>query len=371
MQRELGSFPLPPHLKKKLSSAGFSLVEDLHNVKPSELSKELSITTEEALEVLATISPSTQRAPVNSALSAFELLKRENDSPGIITFCEEVDDMLGGGVPLAKITEFCGSPGVGKTQLSIQLAVNVQIPEAFGGLQGEAVFIDTEGSFIPQRAADIAQAVEDHCRRVASIQRTELEDQSACLKDFSVEKILSGIHYFRCHNYTELLALVNLLPQFIKDHEKIKLIIIDSIAFHFRHDLDDMSLRTRLLNGLAQSLIKMATMYRLAVVLTNQMTTKVNTSQGGSSHLSPALGESWGHAATLRVILSWRNNQRFATLYKSPSKKEMTVPYQVTIAGIRSMEQEQNETATKNDASGSSGGVNPRKRRRAQSQENG
>ncbi|PIK51644.1 putative DNA repair protein [Apostichopus japonicus] len=291
---------------------------------------ELSITTEEALEVLATISPSIQRASVNSALSAFELLKRENDSPGIMTFCEEVDDMLGGGVPLAKITEFCGSPGVGKTQLSIQLAVNVQIPEAFGGLQGEAVFIDTEGSFIPQRAADIAQAVEDHCRRVASIQKTELEDQSACLKDFSVEKILSGIHYFRCHNYTELLALVNLLPQFIKDHEKIKLIIIDSIAFHFRHDLDDMALRTRLLNGLAQSLIKMATMYRLAV--------------------SPI---------------------SFATLYKSPSKKEMTVPYQVTIAGIRSMEQEQNETSTKNDASGSSGGVNPRKRRRAQSQENG
>lgn len=62
---------------------------------------------------------------------------------------------------------------------SIQLAVNVQIPEAFGGLQGEAVFIDTEGSFIPQRAADIAQAVEDHCRRVASIQKTELEGSPA------------------------------------------------------------------------------------------------------------------------------------------------------------------------------------------------
>lgn len=78
---------------------------------------EISITTEEALEVLATVSLATQKPTVrNTALSALELLQRENSSTGIMTFCEEVDDMLGGGVPLAKITELCGSPGVGKTQ---------------------------------------------------------------------------------------------------------------------------------------------------------------------------------------------------------------------------------------------------------------
>jgi RAD51-like protein 2 len=32
--------------------------------------------------------------------------------------------------------------------MSIQLAVNVQIPEMFGGNGGEAIFIDTEGSFM-------------------------------------------------------------------------------------------------------------------------------------------------------------------------------------------------------------------------------
>lgn len=41
--------------------------------------------------------------------------------------------------------------------------------------------------------------------------------------------------------------------------------MIDSIAFHFRHDFDDMSLRTRLLNGLAQTLIQQATLHKLAV----------------------------------------------------------------------------------------------------------
>lgn len=39
---------------------------------------------------------------------------------------------------------------------------------------------------------------------------------------------------------------------------QVKLIVVDSIAFHFRHDFEDLALRTRLLNGLAQSFIKMA-----------------------------------------------------------------------------------------------------------------
>jgi len=45
----------------------------------------------------------------------------------------------------------------------------------------------------------------------------------------------------------------------------VKLIVVDSIAFQFRHDFDDLALRTRLLNGLAQSFIKMAFENHLAV----------------------------------------------------------------------------------------------------------
>lgn len=45
----------------------------------------------------------------------------------------------------------------------------------------------------------------------------------------------------------------------------MKLIVLDSIAFHFRHDFDDLALRARLLNGLAQSFIKMACERQLAV----------------------------------------------------------------------------------------------------------
>jgi len=59
------------------------------------------------------------------------------------------------------------------------------------------------------------------------------------------------------------------------------------------------------------------------------MTTKVE--DDGQSYLIPALGETWGHASTLRVILFWKGNRRFATLFKSPWKEEATVPFQITV----------------------------------------
>ena len=38
-----------------------------------------------------------------------------------------------------------GVPGVGKTQLGMQLALDVQLPAVFAGLAGAAVYIDTGG----------------------------------------------------------------------------------------------------------------------------------------------------------------------------------------------------------------------------------
>ena len=60
---------------------------------------------------------------------------------------QEIDRLLGGGVQTRQLTEFSGVPGVGKTQLGMQLAVGTRTPACFGGLESEAVYVDTEGSF--------------------------------------------------------------------------------------------------------------------------------------------------------------------------------------------------------------------------------
>ena len=46
---------------------------------------------------------------------------------------------------------------------------------------------------------------------------------------------------------------------------QVKLVVIDSIAFHFRYDHGDLGVRARLLNGMAQALIKLAHKHQLAV----------------------------------------------------------------------------------------------------------
>jgi len=38
-------------------------------------------------------------------------------SSHIVTFSKAVDDMLGGGIVVGEVTELCGAPGSGKTQL--------------------------------------------------------------------------------------------------------------------------------------------------------------------------------------------------------------------------------------------------------------
>ncbi|GAB1296630.1 DNA repair protein RAD51 homolog 3 [Apodemus speciosus] len=371
MQRELVGFPLSPAVRVKLVAAGFQTAEDVLEVKPSELSKEVGISKEEALETLQILrreclanKPGCAGTCVaDKKCTALELLEREHAQGAIITFCSALDSILGGGIPLMKTTEVCGVPGVGKTQLCMQLAVDVQIPECFGGVAGEAVFIDTEGSFMVDRVVSLATACIQHLHLIAGTHMeegisllcsrgcpgTHYVDQaglgvigiclllppdhlsgpaaitfiSSCkehqkaLKDFTLENILSHIYYFRCHDYTELLAQVYLLPDFLSDHPKrqgfsVQLVIIDGIAFPFRHDLEDLSVRTRLLNGLAQQMISLANNHRLAkVVLTNQMTTKIDKNQ---ALLVPALGESWGHAATIRLIFHWEQKQRVSLI---------------------------------------------------------
>lgn len=50
-------------------------------------------------------------------LNCFYFFKDESDVSHIVTFCEALDDLLGGGIPLCTVTEISGPPGIGKTQM--------------------------------------------------------------------------------------------------------------------------------------------------------------------------------------------------------------------------------------------------------------
>ncbi|XP_040902499.1 DNA repair protein RAD51 homolog 3 [Toxotes jaculatrix] len=324
MQRAVSSLSLSPSVKVKLVSAGFQFTADLLHLKPLQLSKEAGLSQQEALEVLQAVR--TDGGGASASLTALDLLQKEEETRSIVTFSSQLDAALGGGLPVGKTTEICGAPGVGKTQLCLQLAVDVQVPQCFGGVGGQVIYIDTEGSFLLERVIDVAAAAVRHCSLLV-----EDNEQRVAMTTFTVETILSNIFLVRCHDYVELLAELHLLPGFLSDHPRARLLVIDSVAFPFRR-FDDMSQRTRLLQGLAQQLVAMASRHHVAVVITNQMTTRL---RGSQSQLVPALGESWGHAPTIRLLLQWVGSQRLAAVFKSPGHTDATVPYQITSDGFR------------------------------------
>ncbi|GIL55290.1 hypothetical protein Vafri_10852 [Volvox africanus] len=345
LRQEVVTMPLPPHLRNKLLLAGFTNAGELERCGgPVALARETGMTPEEAHEVLQLLG---ERQPAGSdwragTVSAATLLEAHLAAPRIVTMCRDLDELLGGGVATGQVTEFCGVPGVGKTQLGMQLAVNVQVPAALAGAQGQAVYVDTEGSFMVERCADIAEGAVRHVTAMA-------EKQAACGRPalaegfrsgavvFNVTSLLRGIFYFRIHDYTEQLALINMLPRFLQQYPQIRLVVFDSITFHFRQDFTDMSQRTRVATLMAQQLIAAAQTYGVAVVLMNQVTTKVM--EDGSSKLVPALGESWGHAASTRVMLHWgvHDNERHAALFKSPHLPPGNVAFTVTADGVRGL----------------------------------
>ena len=84
---------------------------------------ELGMSPKEALSLVELVrahsagAGAAQRTAPSSS-TALDLLVKAQRRRAISTGCAAWDRILGGGVPLAKITEFCGAPGIGKTQLA-------------------------------------------------------------------------------------------------------------------------------------------------------------------------------------------------------------------------------------------------------------
>lgn len=281
------------------------------------------------------------------------LSKASTEKGGIITFCRSLDQLLHrSGIPLGSLTEIAGLPGLGKTQFAMQLAVNARLPVLLGGVQGQTIYVDAEGSLAPERLETMAKALLQHCEHTLRKRGRELPS------DFcEASQILEDVHVFRVLDEAAQTATLYSLPYWIQELSKasttpVKLIVVDSIAFHYRsastHKTDYQE-RNRSLTRLAAFLNDLARDYNVAVVCLNQMTTKLissggsnNRSGGQSSRLVPALGESWAHAVTTRLLLSsdypqtdTTSTRRFCRLVKSPCMPAGTAYYQVTEVGVR------------------------------------
>jgi RAD51-like protein 2 len=332
-----------------------------------------------------TSSGSTSSGSTSNTHSASALLlqqKEEQQKKGrpsvsaIITFSRHVDELLQGGLALGELTEIAGLPGAGKTQWGMQLAVNARLPAPFGGCQGETVYIDTEGSFSPERAFQMSCSLVKHIdmgnRRQQQRDKNRGSNTAPLPDWFTPESILEGIHVYRVHDAAAQQAVLYALPAFLRARQAanapVRLIVVDSMAFHYRaalvpttttataksnaaNDNNNSSNyymnRTRLLTAQAAFLAQIAVDFQVAVVTINQMTTQFSN---GISKVVPALGESWAHAVTTRLLLTVSSNNnnaesqhdsqqqqqaRTCQLVKSPRLPSGQAEYCVTADGVR------------------------------------
>ena len=295
------------------------------------------------------LSP-TRRNYNDGIVTAYELLRmndsrRSSSNDGnnkkhhrrrhIVTFCRSIDDLIGGGIALGEVTEISGMPGTGKTQLATQLSILARLPHIYGGVEGRTLYVDAEGSFLAERAHSMAESLFNHVKGRAQYQQQRQRQHSKNIKNhdvretetpsdnadsFTTEGILDSIDVFRVHDEAALLATLYSLKHYIESSIEqepssssilpVKLIIVDSIAFHFRAvvpiDSSYYVQRTKTLTALAAYLGDLARQHDLAVVVINQMTTKigVRSSNGNTTSVVPALGESWAHATATRLLLS-------------------------------------------------------------------
>ncbi|XP_017005083.2 DNA repair protein RAD51 homolog 3 isoform X1 [Drosophila takahashii] len=204
----------------------------------------------------------------------------------ILTGNRALDKHFGGGIALGQIIELIGNSGTGKTQMCLQLCLNVQIPKTAGGLEGSALFIDSRQDFHPDRLLGLALDLAKQYKHK--------------VPEFKALEMLKKIHHVRCPNLVQLMATVLSCHRHIADHPDIKLIVIDSLAFSLRM-LEDGAQRYELLLELHESMRRLQRQHELAWVVTNVLTHRCFRSQ---FRVVPALGEMHSHLINERIWFS-------------------------------------------------------------------
>ena len=300
---------------EKLREAGYHSVEAVAVATPAELAAAAEIGEAVAAKI---ISAAREAVDIGGFETGEKILERRKSIRKLTTGSKALDSLLGGGIETQAITEFYGEFGSGKTQIAHQLAVNVQLPEEQGGLNGSAIIIDTENTFRPERIAEMATAV-----------------------GLEPEEALRNIHVARAYNSNHQMLLVEKateLAEELKDTDKpVRLLIIDSATAHFRTEYvgrGTLADRQQKINKHLHDALRFGDLFNAAVMITNQVQARPDVFFADPT--KPVGGHIVAHTATFRVYLrKSKGEKRIARLVDSPYLPEGEVVFAVVKEGIR------------------------------------
>jgi DNA repair protein RadA len=293
----------------KLIKAGFSSLESIAFTPPKIIQEESGL-GEKTTEKL--IKSSMEQLNIGFK-SAEDVWEHRKNIARITTGSQELDDSLGGGVETGSVIEFFGEFRTGKTQIMHQLCVNVQLPRENGGLEGKALYIDTEGTFRPERIIQMAEGL-----------------------DLDHKKVLKNIVFGRAYNSDHQVLLIKEAANLIKE-KGIKLIVVDSLIGHFRSEYigrGTLATRQQTINSHLHDLLRLCDIYPdLAIVVTNQVQAKPDVFYGNP--IKAAGGNVVAHGSTIRIYLrKGKGEQRIAKIVDAPHLPEGEAVFSITENGI-------------------------------------
>jgi len=221
------------------------------------------------------------------------------------TGCKSLDKLLDGGMETGVITQVYGPPGCGKTQLCHTLSV--MLPSDY-----MVIYIDSEGSFRPERIKEIANA-----------------------RGFDSKQILQRILVTKALDIKQLESRIEAACSKIDSNNKIKLLIVDSIIYHYRAECAGRSKlpeKIQRLNKYMHLLLKTAASNAVGVVVTNHQTQ--SSVDGTYNRVVPLGGNVVSYASKYRIHLDYRGGYRCARLDLGPCPPQDDISFAINERGF-------------------------------------
>jgi DNA repair protein RadA len=307
--KDLEDLPgIGPASAEKLKNAGYATIESIATAAPHDLSELGGISVDAAKKAIE----AARQATTVEYSTADAILDKRKEIGKISTGTKDFDALLGGGVETNGILEAYGKFASGKSQIGFQLSVNAQLPKDKGGIAGNVLFIDTEGTFRPERISEIAEGA-----------------------GLDPHTTLENIYVVRCATTEQQILTIERADKLIRDNN-IKLIVVDSLISLFRAEFigrGALGERQQKLNSHIHKLQRLADTYELAVYVTNQVMDNPGILFGDPT--TPVGGNIIAHAATTRLYMrKGKEDRRIVRLVDSPSLPEGECIIRITTGGL-------------------------------------
>uniref|UniRef100_A0AAV2KA00 DNA repair protein RAD51 homolog n=1 Tax=Knipowitschia caucasica TaxID=637954 RepID=A0AAV2KA00_KNICA len=303
---------------KKLEDAGFHTIEAVAYAPKKELITIKGISEAKADKI---ITEAAKLVPMGFT-TATEFHQRRAEIIQISTGSKELDKLLQGGIETGSITEMFGEFRTGKTQLCHTLAVTCQLPIDQGGGEGKAMYIDTEGTFRPERLLAVAERY--------GLVGSDVLDNVAYARAFNTD------------HQTQLLYQASAMMA----ESRYALLIVDSATALYRTDYSgrgELSARQGHLGRFLRMLLRLAdefgvavVKFGVAVVISNQVVAQVDgAAMFSADPKKPIGGNILAHASTTRLYLrKGRGETRICKIYDSPCLPEAEAMFAINPDGV-------------------------------------